>query len=345
MSELKHVDVVIIGAGPAGSVCGCLLKKSGADCLLVDHATFPRDKICGGGLTSKAWHLLRELLPDFEYDFNPVTHITLDVDGKANCEFDTEEPIRIVARKVFDHALVKHYQLLGGEFLQGAFLTVEETPSELVVTLKSGERIACRYLVGADGSNSSVRRYLTPNKGFRILAMEQYVPKSERNAIDVGLSLTYGAGGYYYRFPGTEVDVVGFGDNATTPERFRQVMREKGIPEGKARGAYVYLSNDYPLNDRIILIGDAGGFANRTTCEGIYDALRTAQNAASAINTGKPFREVNASIFKKIKKEEWVTKVFFNSFCFALLRWLCGHPNIVKKIFEIKMKRESFFKK
>ena len=45
---MKEVDVMIIGAGPAGSVCGYLLKKAGVDCLLVDHATFPRDKICGG---------------------------------------------------------------------------------------------------------------------------------------------------------------------------------------------------------------------------------------------------------------------------------------------------------
>lgn len=188
---MKTTEVLIVGAGPAGSMCGCLLKKAGIDCLIIDHATFPRDKICGGGLSSKCWHLLEHLLPDFHYDFNPVSHVTLDINGKGYCEFDIAEPIRIVARKVFDHSLLQHYQSLGGAFIKGAFQTVEESPSRLIVTLKSGEQIACRYLVGADGSNSSVRHYLTPDDGFRVLAMEQYVPKSGRT-IDVGLSLSYG---------------------------------------------------------------------------------------------------------------------------------------------------------
>ena len=339
---MKATEVLIVGAGPAGAMCGCLLKKEGVDCLLVDHATFPRDKICGGGLTSKCWHLLEHLLPDFHYDFNPVSHITLDIDGKAHCEFDIAEPIRIVARKVFDHSLLQHYQSLGGAFMKGAFQTVEESPSQLIVTLKSGEQIACRYLVGADGSNSRVRHYLTPKEGFRILAMEQYVPKSGRNAIDVGLSLSYGERGYYYRFPGSVFDVVGFGDNETTPEKFRSVMRDKGIPDGKARGAFVYLSNDYPLKDHIILIGDAGGFANRTTWEGLYDAFRTAHHAATAIRTGRPFREVNAPVFQKMKREEKVSHRLFTKTSFWLISKLCHYPGIIRWIFDTKMRRETW---
>ena len=60
---MKETDVVIIGAGPAGSVCGNLLKEAGVDCVLVDFQKFPRDKVCGGGLTPKAWHLLEEMMP------------------------------------------------------------------------------------------------------------------------------------------------------------------------------------------------------------------------------------------------------------------------------------------
>lgn len=47
-------QVIIIGAGPSGSTCGYLLKKAGVDCIIIDYATFPREKICGGGLTPKA---------------------------------------------------------------------------------------------------------------------------------------------------------------------------------------------------------------------------------------------------------------------------------------------------
>ncbi len=338
---MKTTEVLIVGAGPAGSMCGCLLKKAGIDCLIIDHATFPRDKICGGGLSSKCWHLLEHLLPDFHYDFNPVSHVTLDINGKGYCEFDIAEPIRIVARKVFDHSLLQHYQSLGGAFIKGAFQTVEESPSQLIVTLKSGEQIACRYLVGADGSNSSVRHYLTPDDGFRVLAMEQYVPKSGRT-IDVGLSLSYGNGGYYYRFPGSEFDVVGYGDDETTLEKYRSVMREKGIPDGKVRGAFVYLSNDYPLKDHIILIGDAGGFANRTTCEGLYDAFQTAFNASKAITSGRPFREVNAPIFKKMIHQNKVAHRLFSKPSFWLLTKLCRYPGIVRWVVDTKMRRETW---
>ena len=343
MENLRKVDVLIVGAGPAGSTCGCLLKQAGVDCLVVDLATFPRDKVCGGVLSPKAWHLLEKMFPDLKYEFRPVTHIHLDVDG-SSCEFDMEEPARLVSRKKFDHALLQYYQSLGGAFMKGSFQTVEETPSQLIVTLKSGERIACRYLVGADGSNSAVRRYLTPKQGFRVLAMEQYIPKAEHETLDLGLSQSYGTGGYYYRFSSLDHDIVGFGDNETTPERYRQVLTEKGIPVEKPRGAYIYLSIDYPLNDRIILIGDAGGFANRVTCEGLYDAFQTATNAVKAITTGKPFREVNAHVFSKIRTQEKFARFFFSKFSFFVMKIMCNAPGFLKWCVDTKMKRETFIK-
>ena len=342
---MKKVEVLIIGAGPAGSVCANLLLKAGVDCLLIDHCTFPRDKICGGGLTSKTWHLLERLIPGVPYEYNPVSHIRLNVDNQARCEFDIDEPIRIVQRKYFDHALLKHYQDHGGEFIQGAPDKIEERDGQIFVTLKDGMQIACHYLVGADGTNSFVRRYLKPDTDRGILAMEQYVEKSGDNSIDVTLSQSYCIGGYFYRFPNKDFDVVGFGDAATTPAKFRKVMNDNGVPEGKARGAFIYLSNDYPLHDHIILIGDAGGFANRSTCEGLYDAMRTAENAAIAITQNIPFRQVNAGIFRKMRKEMWVTKVFFSGFGFAIVKWLCHHPGTIKWIFDTKMRREAGLKK
>ena len=87
---MRTIDVVIIGGGPAGAVCGSLLKQAGINCLVVDRATFPRDKICGGGLTPKAWRLLEHLLPDVKYDYRPVTHLKLQFDDEPLCEFDSE---------------------------------------------------------------------------------------------------------------------------------------------------------------------------------------------------------------------------------------------------------------
>ena len=341
---MKKTDVLIVGAGPAGSVCGYLLKKAGVECIVIDHATFPRDKICGGGLTSKCWHLLQQLIPDFKYDFNPVYHIRIDVDGKAHCEFDIDEPIRIVQRKVFDHQLLQAYISAGGTFHKGSIQSFEETDGQIVVTLKSGEQIACKWLVGADGSNSRVRRCLKPDTERGILPLEQYIDKKPGNAIEVAISSSFDVGGYFYRFPNDTHDVVGFGDYSTTFEKFRNVLSERNIPEERIRGAYIYLSNDYPLKDNVILIGDAGGFANRTTCEGIYDAFLTARNASTAIIENRSFREVNAHVFQKMKKEMRVNKVLFSKPSFLVLRWLCRYPGFIRWVFDKKMRRESWLR-
>ena len=163
-------------------------------------------------------------------------------------------------------------------------------------------------------------------------------------SVKVTWDAVMGAGGYYYRFPNQGCDVIGFGDYATTPARFREVMSQKGFVCDKPKGAYIYLSNDYPLHDHVILIGDAGGFAHRTTCEGLYDAFRTAQNAADAIVSGRPFREVNADIFRKKKKEVQLTKLFFSSFGFLLVKTSCAFPKLIKHIFEAKMRGERLFR-
>ena len=291
---MKKTDVLIVGAGPAGSVCGYLLKKAGMDCIVIDHATFPRDKICGGGLTPKAWHLLDRLLPGIRYEFNPVSHIRIDIGMKANCEFDVDEPIRIVQRKVFDYQLLQAYVSAGGAFLQGAFQRFEEADGYSWQSMITG-----------------VRRGLKPDTERGILTLEQYVNKNPGNTIEVGFLSSYDVAGYFYRFPNNAHDVVGFGDYKTTPEKFRNVLRERGIPEERFRGAYVYMSNDYPLKDHVILIGDAGGFANRASCEGLYDAFLTARNASIAIIENRSFREVNSPVFKKIEKQTRFSRFLF----------------------------------
>lgn len=331
---MKKVDVLVIGAGPAGSVCAYLLHKAGISCLLVDHATFPRDKLCGGGLTPKCWKLLDELIPGLQYEYNSIRRIRLTVEERHRCDFETGIELRLVKRKEFDNQLLELYKSVGGEFMQGAFLRYDEQDDGLVVTLKSGEQVACRYLVGADGSTSSVRHFLAGNHDNGFLILEQYVKKSPDNAIEVGMSKHYDVRGYYYRFPNSEFDAIGYGDESATPKKFREILKQKNIPETKLLGCYIYLRNDYPIHDRVILIGDAGGFANRVTSEGIKAAFETARNAAEAIISGRPFREVNAAMFEKMRKEERFAQFFYKPSTIKVLGWLCHIPGAVKWFFD-----------
>ena len=120
MNQIITTDTLVVGAGPAGTFCAYNLLKAGRECLLIDHATFPRDKICGGGLTVKAWTLLDEVMPNFKYPYQCVRDIELNVDD-VKCSFQAQHVIRIVARKDFDHRLLQHYIAAGGQFMQGAF--------------------------------------------------------------------------------------------------------------------------------------------------------------------------------------------------------------------------------
>lgn len=319
---MEQVKVAIIGAGPAGTTCGLLLKQRNIDCVLIDRATFPRDKICGGGLTPRSYKLLSRLLPDFRYAYNSVHRLKLRIEGEQVLDFMMDQEIRIVKRRQFDAQLLEKYQQTGGTFIHDALTEIEEKGEKVMITLKSGRQIGCEYLVGADGANSKVRRYLNPHSNHGILCMEQYGPKSADNAIVGNLSRFYRQG-YYYSFPNESYDVQGFGDYMTTPQTFRKVLRDMGCPHEKALGAYIPQQINYPLRNNIILIGDAGGFPNRLTFEGLYYAFLTASNAALAISTGSPFALINKQVFDNKKKEEYAARFFYSEFGLSILKLLC----------------------
>ena len=140
---MEKVKVLIIGAGPAGSTCALLLKKQNVDCLLIDRAVFPRDKICGGGLTPRSCQLLNSLLPTFHYDYNSVNRLKLLVEGKQVFDLHMKQELRIVKRREFDAQLLQEYQNSGGAFANDALDLIEEKDGQIIVTLKSGRQVAC----------------------------------------------------------------------------------------------------------------------------------------------------------------------------------------------------------
>lgn len=330
---MEQKKVVIVGAGPAGTTCGILLRRKNIDCVIIDRAVFPRDKICGGGLTPRSYKLLMRMMPDFCYEYNSVRRLKLCIEGEQVLDFLMNEEIRIVKRRDFDAQLLAHYQKNGGDFINDALIGVEEQGDKVIVTLKSGKQIICDYLVGADGANSKVRKYLNPNASHGILCMEQYAPKGEEDAIVGNLSRYYRQG-YYYSFPNKSYDVQGFGDYMTTPQGFRMVLKQMGCPDLKALGAYIPQKINYPLRKNIILIGDAGGFPNRLTFEGLYYAFLTAGNAALAISSGMPFSVTNRKVFDNKKMEEYAARVFYSGAGLMMLKYLCRLvPGVVTWVF------------
>lgn len=348
---MKNVDVVIIGAGPAGSVCGSLLKQAGVDCLIVDQATFPRDKVCGGGLTVKAWRLLDYLLPGLEYSYRPIYRLRCQFENDPVCEFLAEFELRMTRRKDFDYSLVQYYLSHGGELIKGSFARYDmQGDGRVVVTLKSGDRISCRYLVGADGANSLVRRQTCGDPEVNAMFLEQFNEGENDDDVFVHFSADYRPG-VFYKFSSNGRNMYGFCSvalNESIPalrNKFRETLEKFNIPVDSFRGAYIPLTTAPHIDDRVILIGDAGGFANRLTGEGLYDAFKTAANAKQAIVEGKSFSETNSEEFLKMQRQEKLFKFFFGPIGWRLLRWVLRHPKSMKWLFDAKMKRETFFKK
>lgn len=337
MDKMRTYDVLIVGAGPAGSVCASLLKRAGLECLLIDHASFPRDKICGGGLTPKAWQTLGRLFPDFKYEYMPITNFGLIIDGE-HCGYlrldDMQRMIRIVRRKDFDHLLLQQYLAAGGAFEQGAFADFSEDAARkdypVVVTLRSGEQIACRYLVGADGATSQVRKRIAPHSSNGFLFYEQYHDRAAdvEPMITLSLSNSY-SHGYFYVFPNKTHDVIGFGDAHTSKDSFKRVLKELDYPyltDRPLRGAFIPRASVVSPSPRVILIGDAGGFTNRVSYEGLYYAIATAENASRAIIEGRDFREVNRKIFRKKRKEDILDKVVYSRFGLSVIKRIAHFP-------------------
>lgn len=326
-------DVVIIGAGPAGTTCGFLLKKAAVDCVLIDHARFPREKICGGGLTPKAYHLLAKLMPDLRYEYQPVRKMRLLIGTKVVSEIEPEEELRVVNRKDFDLALLQQYLAIGGELVQGAFLRFDEQPDgRILVTLKSGQQYLCHHLIGADGANSRVRHQLIGDYRGNVLAMEQYVPKGS-GILEGSLSSQY-CKGYYYRFPGADHDVVGYVDKRLDRQIFKHILKTIGVEETDIKGAYIPVEEVESGMNHVILIGDAGGFPNKVTYEGLYYAIVTGLNASRAVIENRPFKETNSDIFRRKRRERLLVRLFYSRLGMILVRLCSISPRIVKRIYE-----------
>lgn len=336
----ERFDTIIIGAGPAGTACGYLLKKRGVDCVVIDRAVFPRDKICGGGLTPRCYWLLNEIFPEIAYEYNAVKRIKLYINGRQRLDFEAEKEIRITQRKLFDKCLLDEYLRIGGVFVNDALNGIEETADGVVVKLRSGRQMTCNHLVGADGANSRVRKYLAGTPKLRMLCVEKYLPRTSENSIVGSIANHYGVG-YFYVFPNKDYNVVGYGNldaSKVDLDKVTAEMQAAGVnitpSDARLKGAYIPIDTNYPLNDRILLIGDAGGFPNKVSCEGIYFALLTARNAAHAIADGIPFSKTNADVFRKKKMEERVLRVFYSRFGLWLLtvgcRWF---PKLITRVF------------
>jgi geranylgeranyl reductase family protein len=298
---MERCDVLVVGAGPAGSATAIHLARAGANVLLVDKARFPRDKPCGGGLTGRALrHIPCAVDPVVEH---VVDRLVVRAGYTSKVARTSESRlIDMTQRRRLDLHIAEQAVAAGADFRDGVAVAGIEADAHGVRARLDGSVVNSSFVVGADGANGVVAK--AAGLGARIVrgvALEGNVPWGalERSpyAGTAWVELGVVPGGYGWVFPKGEHANLGVGGwlaegpnlrahldrlaqaHGVDPSALESVrghrlpMRELGAPA--ARG-------------RVLLVGDAAGLVDPLSGDGMYEAFVSARLAADAIVSGLP---------------------------------------------------------
>jgi geranylgeranyl reductase family protein len=283
-------DVVVVGAGPAGSSAARTAAEAGARVLLLDKAELPRYKTCGGGLIG---YSRRALPAGFEIPVRQrIDSISFTVDGERlrTRKDRAGDLLVLVNRAEFDLALAKAAVDAGATLRTGSTVTGVEhdEAGRAVVTLADGATIAAGAVVGADGSASRVGRYVGVRCGQVDLGLEAeiQVPSAVADEWANRVLVDWGPlpGSYGWVFPKGDVLTVGVisarGEGEATRKYYRDFIERLGLAEYPTISDSGHLTRcreaDSPLSKgRVLVAGDAAGLLEPWTREGISFALRS----------------------------------------------------------------------
>lgn len=312
----KEYDIIIIGAGPAGLKCAEELKNSKLTVLLIEKNNLIGPKICAGGLTGLVPR--SDIPPGKTLKFPEESYFVCD--KKYSLRWKT--PNMTVSRtELGQYQLSKIARAKNISILTGAY--AKEISKDTVVTNKGTFKF--KFLVGADGAFSIVRKYLGLEskmiwavncevpaglKQFRHFSW-YFIPQELRS-------------NYIWVFPHKNCTNIGlcFEQQHISPEKAKSILKQFLAKKGYAANdkIFKYWAINYKYRgcvfSNIFLAGDAAGLASRTTGEGISFALISGQEIGRKIINPKYSMASLKRALRIKKKQERLTKVagiFFSS--------------------------------
>jgi geranylgeranyl reductase family protein len=306
-------DIVVAGAGPAGATAARRLAHAGLRVLIVERFALPRQKPCGGGISTRVFGrfpYLQEALRGISH--LPVSSLYLEGPSGDVFRMRSNGPAVVLIRRIeFDHLLVKLAIQGGAELVAPAAVAQAEQDADgVTLKLRDGRRLRAPIVIAADGVNSVIARRLGMNSGWpaahlALDMMEETPVANLQTAEPETLWVFYGYGGahgYAYVFPKREHVNVGIGyllpyfrsriDEApyTLQKRLVSELKARGLMDGESQREHFtpfLIPVGGPLGHtargRVLLAGDAGGFVNGFSAEGIYYAMVTGDLAAGAV--------------------------------------------------------------
>ena len=290
-------DCIIVGAGPAGSSSAYHLAKQGHSVLVLDKASFPRKKSCGGGVSPA-------IADWFDFDFAPVVqnHVsqvkyTFKMGDSAEVSLEGVTPMWMVQREQFDNFLLEQATGQGVEVKTGVEVQGVQLEGDSWQVNTSAGQFTGKYLIAADGANSTVAKLLGFKETTKIAAASLQVPGEVSDRRQVTAFFDFGSlkNGFMWCFPKAD----GYSFSAA------YVRNPKGKPEELKKQLYQYTElfgvdasqgeyQEHPLNlwqanrplhsDRALLAGEAAGMVDPLIGEGIRPALYTGVQAARAVH-------------------------------------------------------------
>ena len=380
---MKKFDVAIIGSGPSGASAAFKLAENGISTVIIEKETLPRYKTCGGGFVYRG----RKNMP---FDISSVVDrefkkIDIYFDS-ANIHLSSEREAPIVSmimRDEFDNLIVEKSKKLGVTLLQNHKLE-NITFGETNTLHTSQGDVQAKFIIAADGALGRTAKMAGWEETRHLIpALEYEVEVSpgdfERLSKEVRFDFDAVPHGYGWSFPKKNHLSLGVASTGRTKINLKKYYKKYLITLGiesviseEFHGFQIPVSprTDGFVRKNVFLIGDAAGFADPITAEGISNAILSGVYAAEAMIEGnltpkeceKIYNEkISKILLPELKVGMYLSKVFYKSesvrnflmkkhgprFCEAMTEVFMGersYPTDIKKRITAKLKNAIFSK-
>jgi menaquinone-9 beta-reductase len=299
-------NVIVVGAGPGGATAALRLASAGVrDVLLLDGATFPRDKTCGSGLSPTALALGDKLGigDEIRSKATPVDSVRVTAPGGGSFVLASNAAAVVLLRREFDHLIVRKAQALGATLEGGVRVRelVREGGRVVGVRTADGREIRARYVLCADGAHSIFSADPRPKRSISTLMGwwdgADFTPRQIEMVFSKSVSPLYG-----WLFPESDTRVnIGIcidgqdADGKKTQRNVREVFRgflDEHFGSKLARATQVGNLKGHPIvyttwvghctTPGALYLGEAARVTHNATGEGISQAMQSGIYAADA---------------------------------------------------------------